>query len=284
MSYRLRVALTHDIDRTKKTYQYFTFFLKSLSKLEFKKSLYQITTFNKRFEAFWNFEKIIEIETKYNVKSTFFFLIESIPFNIFKISNWKLSLGRYDIHEPRIVSIIQYLDKNGWEIGLHGSYRSFNDANLLLKEKIILENIIKHKVVGIRQHYLNLNENTWRYQNQVGFLYDSSLGFTNKIGFKENRIKPFKPFSDKFVVFPLAVMDFCYMKTKDRKKVLLEIINKCILENGILVINWHNDKFNEHDFQGYSGAYEEIIKICLNKNAEFNTLSYFYNEVIKNKL
>ncbi|HSW54558.1 MAG TPA: polysaccharide deacetylase family protein [Ignavibacteriaceae bacterium] len=276
MNNRLKVALTHDVDRTKKTYQHFTHFFKALGKLDFKDALYQITSFNEDMQVYWSFDEILEIENKFNVKSTFFFLIESIPFNLFRISNWKLSLGRFDINEPRIISMINYLDENGWEVGLHGSYRSFNDFNLLNKEKSILENILKHPVIGIRQHYLNLNENTWAFQKQTGFLYDSSWGYNRKIGFKDNRVRPFKPFSDNFVVFPLAVMDFCYMNTPDRKKVLMEIIKKCKEENGILVVNWHSNNFDEHDYPDFSKAYKEVIQTCISEDAVFNTLSFFY--------
>jgi hypothetical protein len=135
MENRLKVALTHDIDRTVKTYQYITHFLKALKNLDLSRAIYQIPSYKQREKVYWNFDEIIDIENKYGVKSTFFFLIETIPFEFFNISNWKLSLGRYDIKEPRIVDIIHYLDKNGWEIGLHGSFRSFNDLNLLETEK-----------------------------------------------------------------------------------------------------------------------------------------------------
>lgn len=277
MNNRLKVALTHDVDRTKKTYQHFTHLIKALGKLDFKNALYQITSFNESNQVYWNFDEILEIENEFNIKSTFFFLIESIPFNLFRISNWKLSLGRFDINEPRIISMINYLDENGWEVSLHGSYRSFNDLNLLNKEKSILENILKHPVIGIRQHYLNLNENTWAFQKQAGFLYDSSWGYNTKIGFKDNRVRLFNPFSDNFVVFPLAVMDFCYMNTPDRKKVLMELIKKCKEEDSILVVNWHNNNFDPHDFPGFRNSYKELIEICVDEDAEFNTLSFFYH-------
>lgn len=277
MENRLKVALTHDIDRTTKTYQYFTHFLKSVRNLDFSKAIYQISSFSQREKVYWNFEDIIEIENKFGVKSTFFFLIESISFELFNISNWKLSLGRYDIHEPRINEIIRYLDKNDWEIGLHGSFRSFNDVDLLKKEKMILERLLGHQIIGIRQHYLNLNKNTWKFQKEAGFKYDASWGPTRDIGFKEGRIAPFFPFNDKFIVFPLAVMDFNYLNSIARKTTLQNIINLCLKHQAILVINWHNDCFNEKEKPGFNKAYQEIIEICKSHNAIINTLSYFYN-------
>ncbi|HCY74447.1 MAG TPA: hypothetical protein DHV28_00870 [Ignavibacteriales bacterium] len=276
MKNRLKVALTHDIDRTEKTYQYFTNSISALKHLNLAKVVYQIHSFKQRDRVYWNFDEIINIENKYGVKSTFFFLIETIPFNLFDISNWKLSLGRYDINDPRIVEMILFLDKNGWEIGLHGSYLSFNDINLLKKEKAILENILGHQIIGIRQHYLNLNENTWKIQKEAGFNYDSSWGPNRTIGFKDNRYTPFSPFNDSFKVFPLSVMDFCYLSTVDRKGVLDKIINICSEKDSILVVNWHNDCFDEKEKPGFNKAYREIIEVCLENDAYFNTLSHYY--------
>jgi hypothetical protein len=149
--------------------------------------------------------------------------------------------------------MVQYLNNNGWEVGLHGSYRSYKDADLLKKEKTLLQEIIGHPLSGVRQHYLNLNEKTWFLQREVGFKYDSSWGYTRAIGFKENRINPFHPFNDNFTVFPLAIMDFCYMNTADRKILLNSIIRQC------------------------KKAYCEIIETCYDNNAIFNTLADFYS-------
>ena len=279
MSTKLNVALTHDVDRTAKTYQYFTHFVKAIKNKNFKEALYHISSINKSDTVYWNFEEIIDLENKYGVKSTFFFLIESIPFRFYNISNWQLSLGRYDINESRIISIMHYLDKNGWEIGLHGSYLSFQDINLLKIEKNMIEKLIGHHVMGIRQHYLNLNENTWSLQKEVGFMYDSSWGLTRAIGFKDSMSKPFQPFSDKFTVFPLAIMDSCYMNTSNRENALKKIIDTCIEEESILVINWHSNNFHEKEYPSYKKSYCKIIELCLDNNAEFNTLSYYYKNI-----
>ena len=130
----LKVALSHDVDRVKKSYQYFTSSLKKSIRFDITGLQYELKSFFGR-EPYWNFDKIINIEEKYSVKSTFFFLDESIEFKLFNIKNWKLSLGRYSIENPEIISIIKQLDKNGWEIGLHGSYNSYKDFGLLKSEK-----------------------------------------------------------------------------------------------------------------------------------------------------
>lgn len=151
----IKVALTHDVDRTRKTYQYFTRPIRNLIKLDLKGLLNNIKFFTLP-NSYWGFDEIIEIETKYDVKSAFYFLNETLPFNLFNPSNWKLSLGRYNITDPEIVGIIKFVDNNGQEIGLHGSFSSYENKKLLAWEKDVLENIVGHKIIRIRQHYLNL--------------------------------------------------------------------------------------------------------------------------------
>ena len=93
----------------------------------------------------------------------------------------------------RLKILFYGLDKNGWEVGLHGSYNSFNNYALMKSEKQFLENILNHKVIGIRQHHLQIGEKTWEIQKECGFKYDSSLGFNEKIGFKNKQYKFFSP-------------------------------------------------------------------------------------------
>ncbi len=273
----LRVALSHDVDRTKKHYQYVTYFIKSLLKGNFKNALYHFTSFFAK-EPYWNFPEIIRIEEELAVKSTFFFLDESIPFKLLSKKNWQLSLGRYNVNQKKIEDIIKWLDKNGWEVGVHGSYRSYNNEKLLKKEKENIESIVGHKIIGTRQHYLNWDENTWQMHKKLGFKYDSTWGLTKGIGFKDNKTNPFKPFADDFLEIPLMVMDTCFMEMENRWQKIEDLINQLDKKNGILVINWHQRVYNENEFPGYREAYIRIINYCKQKNASFATLGEFYNE------
>jgi peptidoglycan/xylan/chitin deacetylase (PgdA/CDA1 family) len=276
----LRIALSHDIDRTKKTYQFLTKSIKSLLKFKPKGFFNQLKSLTEVTEAgqYWTFKDFIEIEESYGLKSTVFFLNESIKLNYFKLSTYKLALGRYKIDDLSIIEIIKWLDVNGWEIGLHGSYNSFKDINLLHTEKIALERIVGHKIIGIRQHYLNMNNNTWSIQNELGFKYDSSLGFTDRIGFKNDIHLPFHPFKDDFLVIPLVLMDTCFMATKNRWFEFERIVDLCESTGGILVINFHQHVFNKYDFPGFKEAYIEIIERLKAKNAEFLTLSQVWEQ------
>jgi peptidoglycan/xylan/chitin deacetylase (PgdA/CDA1 family) len=268
----LKVLLTHDVDRLDKTFQYFSRINISLKQLSASGWRSWIVNMFKK-DPYFMIDEIIRLEEKHGVRSTFFFLNESLAFNPFMVSNWPLSLGYYKFNDPRLKKIYPRLLSGGWEIGLHGSYLSYNDYNLLVKEKKLLEDAIGSSVFGIRQHFLNLTQNTWILQARAGFKYDSSWGHTRAIGFKDNIYKEFNPLENNdFKVVPLALMDFCVMAVENYLPKIIEIIENCINNNGVLVINWHQRTFNDFEFPGYRTVYEEIINLCKSYNASFYTI------------
>ena len=96
----LKVCLTHDVDRVYKSYQYISH---DLVRFKFAK-LGKLFSQN---DPYWQFDEIMFLENKNNVRSTFFFLEETIAFNLFSPENWKLSLGKYRFSDYKIKKIIQ---------------------------------------------------------------------------------------------------------------------------------------------------------------------------------
>lgn len=271
-----KAALTHDVDRVEKTYQYITHSINAFRHNGLEQLSYNLKNIKNWKNEYWNFDRIMEIEEEFKVRSTFYFLNEPIRFNVFDWDNWIHSVGRYSITGERIAEIIRTLDRSGWEVGMHGSYNSYKDLCRMQKEKEILESILGKKVEGIRQHYLNLNANiTWKFHSEIGFLYDSSWGPKKEIGFKEGKVKPFYPLGNKFIVYPLSIMDYCFMAEKERWNKFNQICREIELNDGILVINWHNCAFNKNDYPGSEDAYIEIIKRCIDKGAVFKKLIEF---------
>lgn len=276
---QLKVALSHDVDRIRKSHQYVTKSLRYLSRGELSRLWHEWSGYGKRGEVYWNFPDIMKTEVALGVRSTFFFLQESYPFSLLKPSEWKLALGRYDLRTERVAKMIRELDQGGWEIGLHGSYASYNDQELLQKEKDTLEQVLGHQVTGVRQHYLNLSDRTWHYQQAAGFNYDSSLGFTDRIGYKDDRVKPFAPLGSDFYVFPLAIMDSCYAEDVDRERNLERLVSQVIKFEGILVLNWHSNSWHPVEYPGYKKLYVNLIKRFQDLGAVFDTLEGFYRKL-----
>jgi peptidoglycan/xylan/chitin deacetylase (PgdA/CDA1 family) len=258
------LILTHDVDRVKKSYQYITHFFRT-GRFYHLKSIFQ------KINPYWTFDKIMEIERRLNVRSTFFFLNESKKVNVFKLKSYELAIGRYRITEPKIANIIKTLDTEGWEIGLHGSFESYHNKKLMSKEKKDLEKIIGKPVKGIRQHYLNLKiPDTWIYQKELGFEYDATFG-NKELGFRDNIKNIFIPNSVDIYVVPTAIMDAVlfdkFKNYKESWEKVISIVQEAKKAHGVLCIIWHTERFNNNDFPGQAQFYIDLINYCKQEGA-----------------
>jgi peptidoglycan/xylan/chitin deacetylase (PgdA/CDA1 family) len=268
---RFALCLTHDVDRVKKFWWHSTYYFLKTGNLHHLKTL-----FAKHGEPYWNIEKIMGIEEKLGVRSTFFFLNESKKLKIFRPKTYELALGNYDIFDSQVVEAIRKLDMGGWEIGVHGSYDSYNNVMLLAKEKRELEIIVGKPIMGIRQHYLNLEvPKTWELQREVGFKYDASFGFNDRIGFRDYKTRPFRPFSDEFLEIPLAIMDAPLFDSssdaEDGWHKCEEQISRAENAEGLLTVLWHNNRFDDEEYSGQGRIYEKIIEECKRRKAWIGT-------------
>ena len=265
---RFAVCLTHDVDRVKKTYQYIT-----KSWKDNHRRIRQLFEFG---NPYWAFPIIMKLEDKFKVRSTFFFLQESKKINLLRPKDWTLSAGKYRFNDKKISEIIKILDRNGWEIGLHGSYESYKHLDLLREEKNELEQVLGAEVLGIRQHYLNMEiPQTWRIQREAGFMYDASFGFRDEIGFRNDRYLPFHPFENSFLEIPLALMDGALFSNYDSEDIVwdkcLNLIETAERQRGLLTLLWHQRVFNEDEFPRWSSVYTQILRECMERDAYFGT-------------
>ncbi len=261
------LCLTHDVDRVRKSWWHSAFHFLKTGKLHHLKTLLL-----RDGRQYWNIEKIVEMEEKLGVKSTFFFLNEKKPFQISKPSTFELAFGNYDIFDEEISEVIRHLDRDGWEIGVHGSYDSYDNLTLLSSERKQLESIIGKTIIGVRQHYLNLDiPRTWELQRKAGFKYDTSLGFNDKIGFRENKIYPFFPFDDEFLELPLVIMDVALFSHNNEIENAWhkceELIGCTQRARGLLTINWHSNRFNNKEYPGQEQIFVKVIEECKRRKA-----------------
>lgn len=266
----LTICLTHDVDRVRKGHQYLTHALR-------RGRVGRLRTLFSGPDPYWNFEKIMKLEDKYGVLSSWYFLEESIPFMPLKPATWKLSLGRYSVKEKAIRQVMRQLDADGWEIGVHGSYRSYRSLELLQQEKAIVEDALGRSVRGIRQHYLNLDvPETWKLQKQAGFDYDASFGYRRGLGWRQDRLQPFVDPDSSMRVVPLAIME-CNLFSEangDSERALAtarDLMDQAEQRNALLSLLWHPHVFSDPDFPGYGWVYEQVIAEGRERGAEFLT-------------
>lgn len=217
---------------------------------------------------------ILEIERKYEVRSTFFFIPfrkqpGHSPHGQIPSSN---SECYYDILDH--ISLLKSLEKDGWEAGIHGldAYLNFESAK---RELEIFKRILpSKKEFGIRMHCLyHQGEESWKILEKAGYWYDATFGWNDKVGFPDSQYKPFIPgCCNKLYVLPLNIQDNALLR-RDRQnlnpkdawaeveKILTIAKEKC----GVVTILWHNSSFMVPFFWGW--LYEKIIQKAKDDNA-----------------
>ena len=80
---------------------------------------------------YWNFDYWQEVESQYKLKSIFY-----VHSKIKSGLRQTILDPSYDINDNKILIDKLTEIKEGWQIGLHGSFYSYNDFDLLKAEKI----------------------------------------------------------------------------------------------------------------------------------------------------
>jgi peptidoglycan/xylan/chitin deacetylase (PgdA/CDA1 family) len=110
--------------------------------------------------------------------------------------------------------MLQRLGRQGFEIGLHGSYESWRDTGALDAQKSAIAAAAGAEVRSTRQHFLRLDlDQTWEAQEKAGLETDATLGYNEAVGFRAGIAAPFHPWDATrsagrgLLEVPLTLMD-----------------------------------------------------------------------------
>lgn len=266
---KFAICLTHDVDDiypplTHRILASASFLGKGSLKKLYEQWAWLIK--GKKHSPYINFKQIIDLEKKYNAKSSFYFLATN------------QDPRRFRYHFEEIDSDLKYIIESGWEIGLHGGYYSYNNLASIKKEKNKLEKIIGKEIIGYRNHYLKFKvPETWKYLQNAGFKYDTTFGYNDMPGFRNGMCHPFRPFNmvkEKeidILEIPLNIMVsslFEYTKSLDNAwNLAKQLIDTVLKYHGVLTILWHNDELISPFWNNRSILYEKILEYGYQKNA-----------------
>jgi peptidoglycan/xylan/chitin deacetylase (PgdA/CDA1 family) len=232
-----------------------------------------ISCYIKKEKPYLTMKKIINLERKYDATSTFYILATQKD-----VFGRKYNL--FDIKEE-----ITHMIDNNCEVGLHTGYFSFDDLKKIKNEKKKIESITNKRINGVRNHVFRFKTpRTWKLLSQAGFLYDSTFGYYDMIGFRNGMCHPFLPYDFKekknidILEIPVCVVDvtlFSYMKFNafnawKQIKNLIDIVGDL---NGVFTILWHNWTFSYPvSYAGLFGKewtslYEKVLDYCNKKKA-----------------
>lgn len=271
--YKKAVLITHDIDIVDKWWLYAGKLLQeNLLKRDFgaavtvagKTAVNLATLHNPAADVKW----IVELEKSFGFRSSWHFL-SGIP-TVRSFLQADVTYGLTSIEK-----IIRHLPLHDVEIGLHSSYQTVDDIYSLAKQRSDLEQMLGNTVRGLRAHFLR-HDGLKFFKNAAnsGFLWDSSLGFSECSAFKCGFTSPFRPVSGNSFLdlweFPLNWMDRSFSKyqTIDVNTVLENFKSLAGLFDvygGVLTLLWHNYSRTDFGFTHYERLYEDILKYLAEK-------------------
>jgi peptidoglycan/xylan/chitin deacetylase (PgdA/CDA1 family) len=217
----------------------------------------------RRGDPNWRFEEIVAEEQEHGARSTFFVMA----------GHGHRADGAapesYDRLRPRLV---ETLVASGAEVGLHGSYLAADDLDRLAHERAVLAQL-DGPLVGQRYHYLRIDP----HRNlvplvDIGFRYDTSLGFPDALGFRAGIAHPFRPWDVErnrpadLVEVPLAVMDATLAEERYEgllaaaaKPRVLALLDWAAEHGGGFSILWHPERFDAPSARGWDRLYFEVM-------------------------
>jgi peptidoglycan/xylan/chitin deacetylase (PgdA/CDA1 family) len=257
------ICLTHDIDQV-----YYSFLAKSLEIAQALKNgkpmrAARIVPLMCSKKYPWcNFREIIALEESYDAISSFYFQAED--------GNREYAYLLEDMKQEMCM-----LHDRGWEVGLHGGCEAYRDPDRLKKEKRHIEKVLNGKVVGYRNHFLKFQvPTTWELLANEGFLYDTTLGYPDCVGFRNGMCHPFKPFNLNsgqeidILEIPLVVMDQTLLscmrlniaKAWEHIEYLFGTVER---QHGVITFLWHNTYMTGEPLD----LYRKILKYGHDKGA-----------------
>lgn len=202
-----------------------------------------------------NIDRIIKINSEYELKSTFFWLVNK------GLGHQNIKNADYNIKKEQ--ALLKMVEDAKFINGLHKS-SSLDSINEEL-DKTGLSDCTYN-----RYHFLKFKSHEdWLKISQSQLNFDCSLGFAEHYGFRNSYGKAFQPFDVRnekpydFIEAPLNFMDGTfhkYMKLP-RNKVAEIIIDQ--YENNKYNCNfsllWHNTYFSDYKYNSFLDEYKKVL-------------------------
>lgn len=271
---KFAIALTHDVDYPQMLK--FVEVLRYISKHRMKCSFKTILDIISGKENFWKFDDWIEIEKRYNLRSAFYF------------SGFRGNLLRYffiapdpfyDLSNPCFREAMLKIKENGFEIGMHASYLSYQSSDEFKAEKNKVEKAADTCIYGNRHHYWHINHDapyeTAQVHTKAGLMYDSSMGFEMHSGFRRGICSPYRLYDSqeqcptRVLQIPPVLMDshiFHYEEMNsfsDYKEHINSLIFSVRKFSGVFTVDFHVRVLNNLFFKDWDKAYIYLLeKLC----------------------
>ena len=159
-------------------------------------------------------------------------------------------------------------------LGIHPSYQSSSQPDLIKQEMERLQKITRKPVVKSRQHYLRLQfPTTYRALIALGIEDDYSMGFADDYGFRAGICSPYYFYDleleqmSRLRIFPFAFMDgtlkdYLKLSPAEADEIIQQLIIEVRKANGTFISLWHNESLsNEDRWVGWKEVCDKMIEI-----------------------
>jgi hypothetical protein len=208
-------------------------------------------------------KRVRDYERGQRVRSSWFFL--TVP---------RDSEGRrYNVSSRPFRKFLRELRTQGFEVGLHGSIQSAGNAHEMENERRTIEHVLGERIEGNRQHYLvfSAGGTFWDLQ-EAGIRHDSSVGYSDVVGFRAGTSLPFHPYDHarderiEMMEIPLGVMDVAHIRPNDPRVSLdtlwADLFERCDAIGGLVTVLWHPRMFDSETHPAGRAPYESLVRMA----------------------
>ncbi|HET9218513.1 MAG TPA: hypothetical protein VFR18_16130 [Terriglobia bacterium] len=182
--------------------------------------------------------------------------------------------SRYGVSD--IAEKVRFLSAAGSEIGLHGIDAWVDTASGREEAKRIADAGVE-RPQGVRMHWLYSDENSWRVLENADFVYDSTMGYNETVGFRAGTSQVFKPLgASRLRELPMQIMDtalfypdYLNLSEEEAWSLLSPILDNTARYGGVLTINWHDRSIAPERL--WDGFYSRLLADLTRRGALFCT-------------
>jgi hypothetical protein len=279
---RYAVALTHDVDAVHlgSPLEVATNLAKAVLRRDLVSArlaaLGCLTATRPAVDPFFAFDAWRPLEERWNAKSAFYLFHRAAGVPA------ALNDAKSHVGNTRVPwAVLRALADDGWEFGLHPSLNARRVPGAFGASRRWLSERMGRELTGLRHHYYAFDwrapHRTFREHTAGGFLYDASLAWRDRSGFRGGSCLPFAPFDAdrgraiELTLLPTALMDghVAHAETRRRRAYLddparearaARLVDVVRTTGGLLVLNWHQETVSEvGHLQGVVARLERLL-------------------------
>jgi hypothetical protein len=212
-------------------------------------------------DPFDTFSLQLELQKQYRLRPVYFILFAAYGINDKNIS----TRNRY-FH-----NLIKYIGDYA-DVGIHPSYASSFDKQLLRVEIEDLSKVLNRQIVQSRQHFLRMRlPQSYLNLIDLDIQHDYTMGYAQQPGFRAGIADSFRFYDldhdvpTSLRVHPFTVMDgtlrdYLQLPKQEAEACISDLINKVKSVNGTFITLWHNESLsNQKRWTGWDDVYKKLL-------------------------